>query len=730
MDNNYYQIYIDATLALAQSLVIKSSGTAEAINTKLGIDVGPNAVDSLHPETWKYYLNVSGEYHFTDTLMQVTSLDTLQTIDFTRENLTHHRATAKAYAFGSTLYKELVNRFPQQERLILGILYPCDINTAISAVDGTILSYPPHLVEDYEYSLINKLQDWIYGFLGRWHNPQFTLSDNLYLTTMLGILYLNLTPAILMLRERACQTNEVHSYHLKQYLASHGMLDGFLLFLTRSQALFLYRNIRYIERNSGKTSVFEWLTEHIMTERGLPLAGYDMRHDISKMPDQLVPEVAFKKIPLNTNYNYDLKDDFTPTQIFDKEDPLARDNAKYRDEEFARSIRKLQYSMGNELSTKLLESTIIDYSGSEHYTLADVLLYHWIYLSASSGHYKAYIAFNSPVTEEYIVLTVKEALEFYIYASCAIMGIVFQEIPSVIAKRVIRTPKPALKDVMSVVDPNVISTSFASTMLDALPVPQPMISVESFYEYCVDLQKAAMYQYNLTAYEENADARGQKQNLMSRCWADVGVQLGDEPNQFYADWFARRNITIDDYDQADLAQVAVTLLEKATGVDSSAAITLKDIQQAMIRLMAQLSSYSVQFTSSINVGPIIDAPCATIRPDNITGHGDGQFAYVTAGRVLNSQGKGTNLYELDIGSSTTDEVVHTENTGTTQYEITAQAHFADSGPVYERQIPINVSVSYDMPDPANNPRQLIPVLGLDQFLQLPLEQQLSIPSAW
>jgi hypothetical protein len=729
MENNYYQIYIDATLALAQSLVIKSSNTADAINIKLSIDVGPNAVDRLRPQTWKYYLNVSGQYHETDTLMQVVSLDTLQTIDFTRQTLQHHRATAKAYAFGTTLYKELVNRFPNQERLILGILYPCDINTAITASDGTILSYPPHLVESTEYGLINNLQTWIYGYLARWHNPQFTNSDNLYSTAMLGVLYLNLVPALLMLRERACQTNEVHSYHLKQYLASHGMLDSYLLYLTRSQALFLYRNIRYIERNSGKTSVFEWLTQHIMTDRGLPLAGYEMRHDLSLMPDSLVPIAGFKKNPLNTKFNFDLVDDFSLEQIFDKQAPLARDNEKYREEEINRSAKALQYSISNELDIKLLESTVIDYSGSEHYRLSDILLYHWLYLS-NTNHYRAYIGFNSPVTEEYIVLTVKEAFEFYVYASCAAMGIVFNRIPSVVATRVIRTPKPTVADLRSVVDHSIITEEFAAQMVDVLPIPQPMISVESFYQYCTELHRQAMHQYHMVSFEEESYERGLKHNLMSRCWADVGVVLGDEPNQFYADWFARRNIAIDEYNLSHLTQVAVTILEKATGVDSSASITLKDIQQAMIRLMGKLSSYGVHYTADINTGPIIDAPCATIRPDNQTGYGTGLQEYVSAVTVLSSNGLGSHEYELDIGSRSSDQIVSSSFSNRYELEINVKPQFDKGGPLYKMEHPIKVGLSYDKPDLGSNPRGLLPVLGMDQFASLSLEDQLSIPNTW
>ena len=75
-------------------------------------------------KNWKYYLNVSGQYHAVDTMMKVTSLDTLETIDFTVANLKIHTATAKAYRPPSRYYYSLVNNYPDQISLINSILNP------------------------------------------------------------------------------------------------------------------------------------------------------------------------------------------------------------------------------------------------------------------------------------------------------------------------------------------------------------------------------------------------------------------------------------------------------------------------------------------------------------------------------------------------------------------------------------------------------------------------------
>ena len=80
-----YTSYRADILRLSRSIVIKFDAIAEAINEHLLINNVP--VNELDPRTWKYYLNLSGQYHPTDELMVVRSMDTLEDIAFTREKI-------------------------------------------------------------------------------------------------------------------------------------------------------------------------------------------------------------------------------------------------------------------------------------------------------------------------------------------------------------------------------------------------------------------------------------------------------------------------------------------------------------------------------------------------------------------------------------------------------------------------------------------------------------------
>ena len=149
MRENFYSVYLDSIYALAATTVIKCEDAAVAINngvTQLGVAV------SADPTTWRYYLNICGLYHSTNSNITITSLDTLEQIAFTVENLQVHTNTALAYQYGTRYYNDLVSLYPDDQLLILGVLYPADMQKAIHSPDGTILSYPSYLVEEQEYS--------------------------------------------------------------------------------------------------------------------------------------------------------------------------------------------------------------------------------------------------------------------------------------------------------------------------------------------------------------------------------------------------------------------------------------------------------------------------------------------------------------------------------------------------------------------------------------------------
>jgi hypothetical protein len=118
-------------------------------------------INSNDPSTWKYYVNLSGNYYQTDTMMVINSLDNSQQINFTTEELSQNSRTQAYYIPGTTYYDNLCSNYPSQTDLIKNIVYPItDIEQAIEAEDFTILGYDTqNFLEKWERDyIISQLQ--------------------------------------------------------------------------------------------------------------------------------------------------------------------------------------------------------------------------------------------------------------------------------------------------------------------------------------------------------------------------------------------------------------------------------------------------------------------------------------------------------------------------------------------------------------------------------------------
>lgn len=597
MTENYYNLYIQSILNLAETIVIKSDDTADALNVIVKTIYGVDKVNTLDKSTWKYYQNICGIYHFSDEPMFVTSVDTLQTIRFTSDNLKIHTATKKAYQYGTRSYNELVSLFPDKETLILGILYPADMNKAVSSVDGTVLSYPPKLIESNEVSLVKNIELWVKRYKQRWYNTQFSVSDSLYIATHLGLMYLNLVPLIINLRLKACKTSETHSFHVRQYLASHGMLDLYLDSMTVKQSLFFYRNISYIERNNGKKFILEWLIENIMTQRRLPIGEMVMRHDVSKMPTMIKPIITFEKKPLNISFNSNDKKDYSLTEIFDKEILIKPGNTDYIDERGLSIEKTLVNSLSNVVGTKILDSSVIDYSNATPYTFEDTAINHWLSFS-TNGFYNTFVTIRNPRTGRQISVQCKDAFTYFIYCFDRALGSNISVIPLLFAQRVTRQPRPSVADIYSVVDKKYVSISDVQTILNLQPFISKSVSVEAFLEVIKSLFNAAQYQLRFVASQQDQYKRGLMQGAVMRTYCNKFCRVVPD-NTLYVDWLIEKNLPTETFTRTEYLELYKQLYETVVGTDLDSSAKLTNLQNAMIGLLKQLSSYSIQFTSEV-----------------------------------------------------------------------------------------------------------------------------------
>ncbi|EKD22550.1 MAG: Virion structural protein, partial [uncultured bacterium] len=355
------------------------------------------------------------------------------------------------------------------------------------------------------------------------------------------------------------------------------MLDISVVNMTTAQSLFFYRNIAYIERNSGKREIFDWLVQNVMTVRGLPIAEYVMKHSTENQLQSLKPDLLFQKRPLNSLYGKDKATIFSLDQIVSKEDTIAPGNAKYRVDEIDNIHEVMENSVSNVVLTKLLESSVIDDSNSASYNLNDILLNHWIYLS-SVGIYKAFVTIKNPKTGEALSLSAAEAFVLAWYAFCNSININPPTIPKIFAKKVQRVISPAalnhkgivsnvadIDDIMSIADSKLVPRSIAEQALSMQPEIDQVISTQAFYELCVEIFNAGQMQWGLICSQQHSVGRAMTHAMVSRIYSD-NVCTFTDGEVTYSDWFAARNIDIAGVTQAELGALYINLVNQATGL--------------------------------------------------------------------------------------------------------------------------------------------------------------------
>lgn len=286
-----FKLYRQEIYNFLKSMTIKLDRLGVIRNKELQYTT--DDIDFEDRSTWPYYINMIGEYHSTDTMMQINSIDTDEVIDFTKENLLTHTRTSLLYKPGLPAYKALENRYPEQLDLIRSIVYPVpDMDTALAADDFTLLAYDTSFLPYNERSnMVEHVQNFLDYNTRRWYVPEFSYEE-LYPIAFWCIIWYNLSTSLFSKRIKNIKTPFVHPFHVWEYLKSKGLGD-YRDILTNDQALFLYRNIDYILKNKGKESTLLKLAENLLKPLRVTIAGKKVYHSLIGAEDNVcwTPEI-------------------------------------------------------------------------------------------------------------------------------------------------------------------------------------------------------------------------------------------------------------------------------------------------------------------------------------------------------------------------------------------------------------------------------------------------------
>ena len=223
-----------------------------------------------------------------DEVPIVQSFDTMKKIPFVSLaiNSTAHRKTKAVYKIPSLYYDKLIAKYSNEKDVIKCILYPIEsIDVAYNAENYEILACDLTQLESAERtSLYNAMVSKLNVIRRRWDVSAF-IYENLYALSMQAKIWSVLMAELFKQRIQNIRTSEVHSFHIWNYLASHGVGD-FSDILTRKQTIFLYKNWPWLLRHRGSDHNLILLADKLLKEHHLSVDDKTLLQHTTTLADE------------------------------------------------------------------------------------------------------------------------------------------------------------------------------------------------------------------------------------------------------------------------------------------------------------------------------------------------------------------------------------------------------------------------------------------------------------
>lgn len=608
MSNVNFRAYIEETKALVKSIVIKSSLAARQINEELLFQ--GYSVNIEHPSTWKYYLNLAGIPHESDTDITITSLDTMELIPFTYEVLSQHRATFSEYTKRGEYYNQLIEEHPESEGLINGVLNPTNIDIAVDSDEHIILTYNKDLIEEQETQLISQLQTRIKTFFNVYTVEGYCYTDTLYLPILMVEAYAEMIRSVLALRLKACHSVNAHSFHIWSYLSGYFELDDFKSVLNVEQALYLYRNIRAISETTYSTQTFEEVVDVFLTARSIPLYAYNLNHNVSEIEVNRKVSVEHEKVLLNFSGTLDkvdsrvsirqlLLDSVTSathnadTLVIDERD-IARDVGTGRDSRYI---------------SKVVEADITDTSLTEGIAIIELIYTEWLRLS-SDKKYRLRTTVPNPSGGGTVTLSAKEAFVLLIYLSYRSFGLDITDIPELTDYSCVKDSFPTT-DLLIKAEIGLGNKRPVVNAMRQFPQSGTIISAIVFRRHVEDLKAHLLSCKRSIANEGGLQESTSLESVYKKFFYPRKYKLA--PEKTFAEWLDNRGLDLLNASQDIADNLSSAILEKFTGGSDYDGSKLYRNHVAILDLVERLSHHDLQFIRNANDKPSLAAMAKGIR---------------------------------------------------------------------------------------------------------------------
>lgn len=589
--------YHTDTFSLVRTMVIKIEALAERDNlvlTQAGYSVASDKT------TWRYYMNLNGDYHETDQVMWINSIDTGERIVFNKDNLKLHLATNREYSRGGYWFNRLAEDYPGQTALINGILSPIPYSETIAAKDYKILRYNKNLVLWNEEQLIPKLQQFVLSDVKQSFESDYVITDDLFLPWMLEKLYAMLIGAVHSIRLEDCYTRHTHEFFIWSHIDSYGDFSQYKASLTRAQTMWLFRNIAWVRNNPGQQYTFDKLMKNLLTPARIPLARFDMVNSTEHQLEDLTPTPLYRRMQMNLVETYGRTATFIDTlTMINKQQIMAKDNYDQTDFYLDDALVKGKYSLHSELPTKALESSMMDYTNKHIDTLMKTVYNEWIYL-AGNKVYNGKVITVDPKSGKQYRLPVGDAFYIWKYLVEYAKGNDPLEIEPAYYQNVMKLKPPTIEEIIEIGGPDFIRPYVAADIQKLWIPTTSFVAPDYLIQYSTEVYRAMWNHKKLYSQFYDLNKRARVKNSCKLMYTSGIVNLTNYED--YDSLLKNYELDFTDYTAAEARNFSWDIFKRVTGWDTNQTPSTRVKQSDLIDIMSELSSYTIHIVKNINDG--------------------------------------------------------------------------------------------------------------------------------
>lgn len=610
--------YIKDTISFTNSLIVKFSGTSISINKGIELSTGLS-LDNTDLHTHKYYMNLAGIKHSTNNDVKIKLLGTLYEQSLTKELLAGDPSTLKNLLKFDFLYKDLISNYPDDIDYIRGCMLPVDMDTAINAIDGTILNYASNFVMDNELSLIRDINEYTQSFFVRWYIPEYLITDELYAASIVGSLITTLPAYIINARTARVKTNEVHPFHLEHFFRSRLDIWDQVKILNNETIIWLYMNLDVIIKNIGKNETINTIANKVLDTNGIGVGVYNLKNGIQDIDSDgnLIKHSNYLEID-GVNNSYDINNGekvsiSTTNELQVLENTalgIPADKSYVLDDYIS---DKLEYKTTNGELTKIIDidyGTLFKTYGNDLFlstldTLYDTTINH------SYGNIQTYVDPNSKK-----VYTINANTGYYIiiYHMLMIAGVDVSKVSKITHTKSIKYDITVAELMVNIHDPVTI-LPIAKIVHSFIPViGNAVLTTDEFNGLLVNIRKLFTKVWILDSNVNNANVSGAIKQMVNRIYAASTDTIGTDGDILAT--IGKSGVILDIGETYDHLLSIKTVFKLFTGNELSDVVSYNNNNDIIKVLVNKLTSYTTNVISSVNDSEPIYAPYSTVQPYN------------------------------------------------------------------------------------------------------------------